>query len=127
MARRRKASADPQIAHVHDEILEHAAEIANRLVIDYEMGGKLPRILWGEPKPFRPVPTQTATPGFSLMYDLGYSLDELEEADRALIQSVFSEIATRAVRDALSLNADKLAGLIVGEARQGRNYFDHFS
>jgi hypothetical protein len=99
---------------IHKEILTRAAQIAN----------EDPRLPF-EGKPFREAEVKSAKGGLCLDYDEGLVILSPED-QREAIQDVMKRIGTDAILQALSEKKDLFVGLILGEARKGRNYFDRF-
>jgi hypothetical protein len=126
---------DTRLDLVHLAILQDAADIANRRVREVfadlapkptfyrpgrfnpETRGKRP--FYGDI--FRADPAQSEKGGMCLSMDpkLVETLD-----DDMLVE--LHRIGKGAIRDAISKNGSLFVGLMVGEAREGRNYFDRF-
>jgi hypothetical protein len=70
---------------------------------------------------FRPWPGRSSLGGLCLTVD-PQIMEILDDEEREL----FRIIALEAVRKAIIKNQDKFVGLIIGEARHNRNYFDRF-
>lgn len=96
----------------HEVILNKAAELANREVKTQFAFHKIEGDL------FKP---HTYTKGkLSLQYDLHESQYTEDEKNR------LEQIAVNAVHQALLEEKKTFAGLIVGQAREGKNYFDWY-
>lgn len=128
------------VDEIHAIILRAAAEIANQRWV--ETGGQTTeppsygagerfnaaarrrrnphRRIQGEI--FRPDPVQSETGGLALSVDPLITTTMTEEEITEL-----HEIGFYAVRDAIKQHPHLLVGLILGEARQGRNYFERFN
>lgn len=98
----------------HKEILVRAAQIAN----------EDPRLPF-QGSPFREAEIKSNKGGLCLDYDEALVILSPEE-DREAIQEVMKRIGTDAILQALAEKKDLFVGLILGEARKGRNYFDRF-
>lgn len=64
--------------------------------------------------------------GIAMEWDREGGLRNFEESERQEITARMERIAQQAVQQSLQDNADLFVGVILGEARKGRNYFDHF-
>lgn len=127
------------VEEVHLVILRAASEIANQQWIaegsdqpatpQYRPGERFNaekrkrrnprRTVQGEI--FRPDPVQSDQGGLTL------SIDPLVTSTMTDDEiSHLHEIGVNAVRQAMAQHPHLLAGLILGEARQGRNYFDRY-
>jgi hypothetical protein len=102
------------VQSAHKEILGRAAEIANQD----------PRVPF-QGSPFREAEVKSTKGGLCLDYDEGLLILSPEE-ERERVQEVMTRIGTDAILQALSEKKDLFVGLILGEARKGRNYFDRF-
>lgn len=104
-----------EVQEVHHLILFDAADIANaELSALNEIGPSGGQI-------FRADPAVSERGGLSLSIDpVVYA--GLPEAVKAQVH----DIGRRAIRQALVMNSNQFVGLILGEARQDRNYFDRF-
>jgi hypothetical protein len=104
-----------KVEDVHREILRDAAAIANqKLTTDVNFS----TTLMGEV--FRPDPIRSNKGGLCLSLE-----EQVRSLDPEQIQ-VLHQIGAQAIRQALLRNKEKFVGLILGDARQGRNYFDRF-
>jgi hypothetical protein len=128
------------VDEVHAIILRTASEIANQRWI--ETGGQVSeapsygagerfnaaarrrrnphRRVTGEI--FRPDPAQSEIGGLALSVDPLVTSTMTDEEIEEL-----HEVGFYAVRDAIKQHPHLLVGLILGEARQGRSYFDRFT
>lgn len=70
---------------------------------------------------FRPDPVQSEGGGLSLSVDPLVTSTMTDEEIEEL-----HEVGVYAVKSAIKQHPHLIAGLILGEARQGRNYFDRF-
>lgn len=70
---------------------------------------------------FRPDPVQSKRGGLTLSVDPLVTYDMGEDEIREL-----HEMGRNAVKEAMTRHPQLIAGLILGEARKGRNYFDRF-
>jgi hypothetical protein len=119
---------------VHLAILKDAADIANRKIAEAGVVGTRAQPRAGQRfdaearkkrrpqgQVFRPDPIQSHRGGLCL------SLDPMitEKLDYVSLLQLH-EIGRNAIREAIMLNRNAFAGLIVGETRAGRNYFDRF-
>ena len=119
---------------VHLAILKDAAEIANAdyAATDWEV--KLPTYQTGRFKApphrregyvfgqlFRADPVQSTKGGLTLSID-PFIFQQLDSEQQQRLR----EIGKEAIRKSLVKNKRLFVGLILGEARQGRNYFDRF-
>jgi hypothetical protein len=96
-----------QVEDVHYELSRRAADIANRnLAVD-------PRI----PPQFINIFIPDGHRRIGLTFAEGMTL--LDDSTLGAVQ----EIGRRAVKQALAENPDLFVGVILGEARKGRNYF----
>ena len=116
-----------EIEYVQHMILIEAAEVANRKAAqeqDIEKGGFVPtedRTGFVSGEIFRPDPVQSRKGGLCL------SIDPIVfDAYPKTMQARLREIGREAMKEALVNNQEQFVGLILGEARQGRNYFDRF-
>jgi hypothetical protein len=114
----------------HSVILSDAADIANRKAAEEydptqkgnagpepneERSGFIAGAL------FRPDPGRSTKGGLALSVDpFVFGLFTRPQQERV------REIGREAIREAIIANQDLFVGLILGEARQGRNYFDRF-
>lgn len=64
--------------------------------------------------------------GIAMEWDREGGLASFEPAERKEIALRMERIAKESVRQSLADNADLFVGVILGEARKGRNYFDNF-
>lgn len=101
------------VADAHRSICEAAAEIANQDPALAQLVA-YPVNVWREA-------SHGKGGGLSISYDeaLMHGRDDEWKAEMAAI-------GRRAIRQALAQNANVLVGLILGEARHGRNYFHGF-
>lgn len=122
------------VEYVHLAILKDAADIAN---IDYAAEGDVTQPQW-RPGRFRLPPNERegfvfgelyrADPAQSIKGGLTLSVDphifaQLDPQQQARVR----EIGKEAIRKSLVKNQKLFVGLILGEARRGRNYFDRFN
>lgn len=70
--------------------------------------------------------TQKGVDGISMEWDREGGLANFSPEERRQITETMERIANEAVRQSLIDNQDLFVGVILGEARQGRNYFDSF-
>jgi UDP-N-acetyl-D-mannosaminuronate dehydrogenase len=116
-----------QVEEVHHIILIDAAEIANRMAAQeqgIEKAGIVPtedRMSFVSGEIFRPDPGRSRKGGLCLSID-PFVFDAYPEP----MQTRLREIGREAMKEALVKNQFQLVGLMLGEARQGRNYFDRF-
>lgn len=99
---------------LHDRLIQAAADIANKNLPDeYKSWGPI----------FAPVPS-TNTLSLTVQNGMPYimTLPDREKRVKAL-----RKLAAKSVKEALLENRELVAGLIVGYARQGENYFDRYS
>ena len=102
------------IAEVHRRICYDAATIANQ---DERLIGLIPGI---EGAIFREATSLSNRGGLAIAF-----MEGLEYADPEVVM-MLRQIGREAVRRAILQNKELFAGLIVGEARKGQNYFDQF-
>jgi hypothetical protein len=103
-----------KIEDVHRAILRDAAMIANQKLITIDLG----RTFAGEL--FRADPIRSDKGGLCLSLE-----EQVRSLDPEQIQTLH-QIGAQAIHQALLRNKDKFIGLVLGDARQGRNYFDRF-
>lgn len=110
-----------ELEFVQHMILFDAADHANQEISNENFTYKngQPAMLMGEI--FRADPVQSTKGGMCLSIDEHVTASLSAGAIRRL-----HEIGVKALHDALVENQDKFVGLILGEAREGRNYFDRF-
>lgn len=99
---------DRKVNDVHRELSEEAASIANAEANK----GVLPFGVYGVFTPKR--------------RKLGLTIDEFASDDPQLLEQLHT-IGVQAVKQALIQRPDLTVGLIVGDARNGNNYFDRWS
>lgn len=119
----------PQLVHL--AILKDAADIANqRYAEEFDVANIGWRRGRFDPKMrkalvsgilFRPDEVQSQKGGLCLSIDEGVA-QSLDPEERERVR----EIGKKAIKQALVKNQSAFVGLILGEARQGRNYFDRF-
>ena len=99
---------------VHLDILRDAEIIANRLYEESRSG-------FGQGQIFRADPIQSTKGGLCLSIDevVAESLDQDEVVEA-------HQIGVEAIRQSILKNYESFVGLILGDARNGRNYFDRF-
>jgi hypothetical protein len=104
---------DISVEYAHHVIIGDAEDIANHEIqaLGWNVSGKL----------FRFDPAQSERAGLTMSMDkvIAETLteDQIKQA-RA--------IGLKAIRQSLIKNKEGFVGLIVGDARQGRNYFDRY-
>lgn len=112
--------ASTSVNEVHRIISAAAADIAN------QDPRKDPRFSFQAAAEQSEV-TQEGTHGLTIEWDpgqyhLSYPLEERERVSR-----IMTEVGTDAIRQAIHVNQELFVGVIVGEARQGRDYFENFN
>jgi hypothetical protein len=113
-----------EVEYVHHMLLIEAADIANRM-LNEEASTKSP---FGDDiglppgEAFRPDPLASEKGGLCLTIDPSITIERQPETIRRL-----HEIGIEAVRQALVKNSKQFVGLIMGDARRRRNYFDRFN
>jgi hypothetical protein len=119
---------------VHLAILKDAEEIANRRFaeefnIDVDSPWKPGRfsaenrgdVRFAAGRIFRADPIRSDMGGLCLSVDEATIIAASDEqVDR------IHQIGTEAIRDAIIINSNSFIGLILGDARQGNNYFDRY-
>lgn len=109
-------SAFESVEEVHMLLLHEAADWANREYQVRDQTGEAPGEI------FAPNPLASEKGGLCL------TLDPAFVATRTPVQlEDLHELGSEAIQRALADHRDIFVGLIVGEARQGRNYFDRFN
>jgi hypothetical protein len=112
-----------EVEYVHHMLLIAAADIANQMLSE-EASEKSP---FGEDiglppgEAYRPDPLASDKGGLCLTIDPSITLGRKPETIQRL-----KEIGIEAVRQALVKNQNQFVGLILGDARRRRNYFDRF-
>jgi hypothetical protein len=101
------------VAAVHEQISTTAAEEANRLA-------RAAGLVDAGHDPFHPS-SHRARGGISLSYDHTFAVGK----DGAWEQAM-NDVAVEGARIALVTHADLVAGLVVGHARRGEDYFSFF-
>ncbi len=104
----------------HSEICEHAASLANRW-LDED-----PRI----PNRWKGRILENASPYTTERVQAGNLSLRITEAYQSApegIRTKYRQYATRAIRQALADKQELWVGVILGEARLGRNYFHRWS
>jgi hypothetical protein len=113
-----------EVEYAQHIILLDAADIANEQIPELNdelfLRNGQPARLSGEV--FRADPTRSVKGGLCLSID-ALTAESLSEASVMILHKV----GRRALRDALVRNKKQFVGLIIGEARAGRNYFDRFA
>ena len=102
---------------VHLAILKDAADIGNMRVAD--RASEFPQLVAGGA--FVPAPLKSRRGGLALGLRSG-----LEHLPPDQIKKLH-QIGVQAVRESLMKNQREFVGLILGEARRGRNYFQRFA
>jgi hypothetical protein len=112
-----------EVEYVHHMLLIEAADIANQklseeVATEKDFGADI-----GLPpgEAFRPDPLASKKGGLCLTIDPSITLMRKPETIQRL-----HEIGVEAVRQALVKNQEQFVGLILGDARKRRNYFDRF-
>ncbi len=108
------------VSEVHEDITELAVELANR---DPD---KHPRFIF-EPKSIASRKTRRGIDGLSMVWDHENGLRRFSAKEQQEITDKMERVAQRAFQKALQEQAGTLIGTVIGEARQGRNYFDVFT
>lgn len=103
-----------RVREVHRKINRDAADIANH---DERLAGLLPGL---EGSVFHEATELSNRGGLAISF-----MEGLEYADPETIQTL-REIGREAVKASILRNQDLFIGLMLGEARQGRNYFTRF-
>lgn len=110
--------ANTSTEEVHKKILEDAANIANQALAgrsdlnEFQVGGTGQTFFEGT--------NRSKLGGLALAFD-----EALAQGDPVKINEL-RKIGKMAIKEALTKNPDLLIGLILGNARQGNNYFDRF-
>lgn len=65
--------------------------------------------------------------GLSIEWDPGRIHLTFSQADRERVQQVMEEVGRDAIHAAIHANQELFVGVILGEARQGRDYFELFN
>ncbi len=108
------------VNEVHNEICVRAAEIANADELKH-------KDFFFHPLAVASSRTRPGIDGFMLEWDPDHgTLQQYSLEDQQWIQYHMDSIGREAIQKAIQEKAHLLVGLILGEARQGRNYFDHF-
>jgi hypothetical protein len=116
-----------EVEYVQHMILLDAADIANRKAAQehgIEKGGFEPdeaKTSFVNGELFRADPVQSRKGGLALSID-----PVVFDSYNAKMKSRLREIGKEAIKEALVNNQEQFVGLILGEAREGRNYFDRF-
>jgi hypothetical protein len=116
-----------EVEYVQHIILLDAAAIANRLAAqeeDISQSGFEPtedRTGFVSGELFRADPIQSRKGGLTLSID-----PFIFDLYSAKMKLRLREIGKQAIKEALVNNQEQFVGLILGEAREGRNYFDRF-
>ncbi len=108
------------VNEVHNEICMRAAEIANA------EPSKHPQFFF-QPLAVASKQTRSGTDGLMLEWDPDQKLSGRPSEEQEWLLSIMDGIAKDAIAQALREKAHLLVGLILGEARKSRNYFDLFS
>lgn len=108
------------VNYVHNLIVGRAAEIAN---VDPD---KHPQFNF-HPLAVASEATQSGIDGLCLEWDRERGLQRFSPDEQIGIVNQMHSVAQRAVRQAILENREQFVGLILGEARLGRNYFEHFN
>jgi hypothetical protein len=104
---------DTTVSEVHEHICDTAVEIANRMVDDPEF-----------PRKWRGTVFMNGAP-----YNDGKLVLEITDEFQGAPEKVkkrWRQIAVQAVQSAIVQHQELFAGLILGEAKQGRNYFHNW-
>ncbi len=110
------------IDKAHWEICEAACSIANKkLTTQYSNIG---RRVQGS-SVFRPSPNLEGAGPLSLTFE-GF-IHYFEPGQRQYVRETMKKIGAESIREAIAQKSDLFAGLIVADAKRGRNYFDQFS
>lgn len=101
------------VAEVHFIICEQAVDIANQKINDTKIANK-----WkGTPIQNN---SQYAGDGLSLIVAPEY------QSCPPRVREIYTTNATQALRQAIANNQEKFVGMVFGEAKAGRNYFDRW-
>lgn len=104
----------------HEKILKDAADIANHRAIEV-MVQELPNVS-SDTRVFEEANNRSGPSRLTLV------MNETLIASLSIdLQQRLRSIASQALREAIGKNKELFVGLILGQARQGRNYFDQFS
>ena len=115
-------SEDVEVELVQHMILFEAADIANkRLMIAAGVEGGLLDDDFLQGEIFRADPVRSQSGGYCLSLDSSATVGRSPELIEAL-----HEIGRGAIFEALTQNRERLVGLIIGEAKMGRDYFARF-
>lgn len=110
------------VEEVQDYILTDAEDFANERLL--EESGDTTSPLYGIVEPgraYRADPIQSERGGLCLTFDPSFTMSRSPEQIERL-----HDIGRRAIKQALVKNHDQFVGVILGEARAGRNYFERF-
>jgi hypothetical protein len=110
-----------ELEYVQHMLLFDAADIANQQIPheDLRLRNGQPARLHGEV--FRADPVRSTKGGLCLSVDT-VTANSLSKASIKRLH----ELGVQSMRKALVQNKEQFVGVLVGEARQGRNYFDRF-
>ena len=107
------------VSDFHQTIAHDAADLAN------QHPDKHPQFNFTA-TPTNSDKTERGVDGISMEWDREGGLRNFDPVERQEITARMEQIARDAVRQSLIDNQDLFVGVILGEARQGRNYFDNF-
>lgn len=105
---------DTTVPEIHEHICDRAVELAHEYILN---DGAIPR-KWRGPALMNGAPYN----------DGSLCLEIVEEFQGAPdpVKKRYRQAAVRGIQNAIMENADVFAGLILGEAKAGRSYFDRW-